>query len=154
MPMVYLTWKTLLKHTNHWNVGYPSLNYMCLIFTSAYLSTSVVSGTKEKRIALENALQAVRKSMTDFEKCCSEDVIFDLVDLDLVPIGEGFNVCVKVQVSIHFCPEVKLKSMSIPFDLMSRIRLMKCALLTQFYLPPPTIIRVSKVEKWGTPLVL
>lgn len=57
-------------------------------------------GTQEERINLYNAVRSSRQAQRFFRmpSTASEDVVFDLVELERVPIGESFNVVVTVQV--------------------------------------------------------
>lgn len=61
------------------------------------------SGTSEERISLYTAVgSSVRaKRFFRYPEQSAQDVTFDLVELERIPIGESFNVVVNIQV-YHF----------------------------------------------------
>lgn len=58
----------------------------------------------EERIALFNAVRSTSraKRMFQFPDKSPDDVVFQLIELDRIPIGEPFSVIVKIEVCKHF----------------------------------------------------
>ena len=61
---------------------------------------NLFTGTKEERIALLNAVRGSSRAKRFFAypDAKNEDVEFDLMELERVPIGQSFNVTITIKV--------------------------------------------------------
>ena len=71
---------------------------------------NLFTGTKEERIALLNAVRGSSRAKRFFAypDAKNEDVEFDLMELERVPIGQSFNVTITIKVI--FKKIIKIKS--------------------------------------------
>jgi len=61
-------------------------------------------GSQAERLAVYNAVRAVRKAQLhyDYPENPTEDVFFDLEEIDTIPFGEMFKVGSEISINFHY----------------------------------------------------